>query len=415
MASPFRHATPSIAAAMAYALAAGVWWVWGSGLPGGRWLTVHLFTLGVLTNLVLTFSEHFARTVTRTPGERSAWWPVATNVAIVTTLAGMVAAQRVAVAAGAGVLSGVVAAAYLRLRRMRRRSIGARFTWVARTYEQAHLAFLIGAVLGAALGVGALSGPWWSAVRLAHLHVNVLGWGGLTLLATLVFFGPSMARTRIEVGADARAARWLRSGALGLSVGVLGLVGSAASGASGTGARLVGAGGLAVFAAATAVVCLPVVRATRTAPATAARPAVLAICAWFCAVVIADVLVVATGAWGRLDALGLAVLLGVLAQAMVTTIVYLAPMLRGTSPAGRERVRSRLERFATGRVAVLNLGAAAAVAASVGPRVPILGGLAAGAVLVALVWTALVVCWPLPAEPPRASRADADVGLPVGR
>ncbi len=69
-----------------------------------------------------------------------------------------------------------------------------------------------------------------SAGRVAHLHANVLGWGVLTLLATVVFFGPTILRRQIEPGADERAARRLRHGATGVTVAVLALVatGSAA-------------------------------------------------------------------------------------------------------------------------------------------------------------------------------------------
>ena len=70
--------------------------------------------------------------------------------------------------------------------------------------------FVHGAILGALLGTGVLTGRWYGAGRIAHLHVNILGWAGLTLLATLVFFGPTMVRTRIRQGADDdAAARWV--------------------------------------------------------------------------------------------------------------------------------------------------------------------------------------------------------------
>ncbi|MEX0705927.1 MAG: hypothetical protein WD041_04855, partial [Nitriliruptoraceae bacterium] len=63
--SPVAGETPSIAVAVVYAMATLVWLAFGDVLPGGRWLAVHLFTLGVLTNLVLTFSGHFARAITQ--------------------------------------------------------------------------------------------------------------------------------------------------------------------------------------------------------------------------------------------------------------------------------------------------------------------------------------------------------------
>jgi hypothetical protein len=361
--SPFAAAVPSVVIALAYLAALLVWLAFGDVLPGGRWLAVHLFTLGVLTNLVLTFSEHFARTVTRTPGERSWWWPLATNLGVLSVLFGMrVGAWLIAV--GGTVLTLVVLAAYLRLRRMRRQAIGARFSWIVRAYERAHGAFLHGAVLGVLLGAGLVPGAWVVGVRAAHLHANVLGWGGLTLLATLVFFGPTMARTRIEPGADERAVRAVRLGATGLSVALLLMILSGAPELVGTVAR-VGAGlALAVFAWCATVVCLPVARASLRAKPTAPRWSVVAVCLWLPLVLWADAVVIAAGMWRWLDALGAAALVGVLAQAILAALTYLAPMLRAGAGPAREGVRNRLEVGAGIRVVVFQLGALCIVGAA---------------------------------------------------
>ncbi len=393
--SPFAAAAPSIVLAIAYAVALLVWVGFGEHLPGGRWLAVHLFTLGVLTNLVLTFSEHFGRTVTRAPGERAWWWPVVTNVGILLVLVGLPAGSRWLVVGGATVVTWVVFAAYVRLRRMRRAAVGARFGWIARVYERAHGAFIHGAVLGAVLGIGILPGTWYSGVRAAHLHANVLGWGGLTLLATLVFFGPSMARTRIEPGADDRAARALRHGATGLSVAVLLLIASGAPGAFGTVARAGAALGLLVLAWATVVVCVPVGRAVLRAKPTAPRLPVLAVCAWFPIVVVLDAAVVAAGAWRWLDALGAAALAGVLAQAILATLTYLAPMLRGGSTAARDVVRRRLEIGAWTRVTAFQVGVVLVVIAAMRVVDLPFAGIGWALLAVTIVVTAALTLWPV--------------------
>ena len=46
---------------------------------------------------------------------------------------------------------------------------------------------MLGALFGALVATSVLGGAWVTAVRMAHLHVNLLGWAGLTLLATIVF------------------------------------------------------------------------------------------------------------------------------------------------------------------------------------------------------------------------------------
>ena len=355
--SPFGAAAPSIAIALLYLLALLTWLAIGDVLPGGRWFAVHLFTLGVLTNLVLTFSEHFSRTVTRTAGERAAWWPLVTNLGVLGVVVGLPSGQRWLLVAGATVVTGSVFVAYLRIRRMRHQAVGARFGWIARVYERAHGAFIHGAVLGALLGSGVLGGRWYGGARIAHLHANILGWGGLTLLATLVFFGPTMARTRIEDGADARSARWLRHGATGLTVAVLLLLLTPIEGIGGTAFRVAAAVGIGVYAVATTLVCAPVARAVLNAPrATAAQPLVLGVAMLFPVVAWADAVVLALGQWRWLDAVGIAALTGVLAQAILATLIYLAPMLRGRTTAARDLIIARLETGARTRALLFGVG-----------------------------------------------------------
>lgn len=392
--SPFASAAPSIVVALVSLGAAALWVVAGTALPGGRVLAVHLFTLGALTTLIVTFSEHFTRTLTRAPGDRHIAWPIATTGSIVLLLAGLATRHLPVLALGATATLVVIGAAGWRLRRLRRRAIGARFLWVVRSYEQAHLLFLVAGGLGAVLGLGLVTGPWFVAVRLAHLHANVLGWAGLTLLATLVFFGPTMVRTRIEPGADAVAARLLPATTAALLVAVVLLLGSGLDGPAGLVARITAAGALAVVATTSTAVLLPVLRAAwRTGPS-APRPAVLGTCGWFIAVLWADVVVVLTGAWRLLDAVGIAVLLGVLGQAVLATLTYLSPMLLGRSTGAREAIRSRLDHGATSRTLLANLGVVLATAGATRllPGLPLLGvglSLVAGAALWGLARAAL--------------------------
>ena len=364
--SPFATVGPAAAIALAYCVAIIVWVGFGDRLPGGRWLAVHLFTLGALTNAVVAFSQHFGRTVTRAAEERWYWQQIVMNVGVVLVLAGIPTGQRWATATGATVVTAVVLASYRRLRRMRRQAVGARFAWIARTYERAHGAFVHGATLGLLLGVGVLSGTWYGTGRIAHLHVNVLGWGGLTLLATLVFFGPTMVRARIEDGADARAATVLRHGATGLTIAVLLLLASGVGGAVGVALRLLAAVGLGVYAWAATVVCLPVIRVARAAKPSAARLPLVWLCVWFAVVAWSDVLVIALGRVDLLDALGVAALAGVLAQAIATALTYVAPMMRGTSRNDRDRIMARFERGGMARTTVYNLGVAAVTVAAAG-------------------------------------------------
>lgn len=360
---PADRLRPVALVAACYAIAVVVWVVGGNQLPGGRWLAVHLFTLGVVTNLILGLSDHFSRALTHQPGTIPTWQIVVTNAGVLAVLWGIPSTSRWSVATGAALLTLAVLVSYRRLRSLRRSALGSRFAWVVRMYERAHGAFLHGAVLGALIGTGVLGGRWITAARIAHLHVNLLGWAGLTLLATIVFFGPTIGRTRIRAGADERAARALKVGATVLTFAVLALLGTGSSGTPGTVSRSVAAAGLALFAWAVTVVCEPVFRALLVARSPGRWP-ILAAVVWFPLVAWADVAVAATGTWRWLEPLGAAMFLGVLAQAITASVGYLAPQLRPVGPS-RDAVRERTEDRILERAIAWNVGVMLVVAAAI--------------------------------------------------
>ena len=362
--------------------------------------------LGVVTNLVLVFSEHFGRTLTRTPAQPIRWQTPVVNAGILMILVGLPSGTRWATATGAMVVTTVVTISYGRLRRMRKQAIGARFAWIVRTYERAHSAFIHGAILGLLMGIGVLNGKWYVAGRMAHLHINILGWAGLTLLATLVFFGPTIVRTRILEGADERAAAALRRGATGLTIAFWLLLATGVGAPAATPLRLAAAVAMAVYAQAATVACLPVAGAARAANPSAPRWSIVAVGWWFPVVAWADVAVIATGSWRLLDAVGLAMILGVLAQTMTAVLTYLAPMLRARSFGGRDRLLARLETGATARAVAFNLGAAVVVSAA------LLRG-TAGGVLGRGGWTLVTVSvvWLLAVGASRPPRSSSDQGV----
>lgn len=387
--SPFADVTPSVVAALVFAAASAVWVIGGDGLPGGRWLAVHLFTLGVLSNVVLAFTGHFTDTLTKVPADsHRGRWVLTFNAGAVAVMVGMVQGWPIVVATGATTATVAVMGSYLRLRRARRRALGARFAWVVRAYERAHGAFVHGAILGGLLGAGMLAGPWYAAGRVAHLHINLLGWAGVTLLATLVFFGPTMVRTRIQPGADEQAARTIRVGAYAVSVASVALLASGFGAVTGTLFRIVAGLALAVFAWTSTSVCRAVRRAVATAGPGAARSPLTALCWWVPLLLWVDAVVVAAGWWPLLDALGLGLLLGVFVQAVATTLVYLTPLLMGDHGGSRARLHDALDRHAGARAVVFNAGVAAlvgVVATSAGGSWVVVTRLAWAAVLLALV------------------------------
>lgn len=392
---PLWRLQPVVVIAFAYGLATVVWAVLGDHLPGGRWLAVHLYTLGVMTNLIVVLTDHFARTITRVPGDERRGWRVATlNLGVLLVLVGLPQGWTVAFAAGATIATVAVMWLYLALRGMRRRALGPRFGYVVRAYERACGAFLHGAILGALLGVGVLAGHWYASVRLAHLAVNVLGWGGLVLLATLVFFAPTLMRTEVDPRAERLAVPALRHGATALTVGVVGLIVAGAPGVLGTAGRVVGVAGLAGFTAATVAVALPVLRTARRAEPSASAGFITLATAWFPPAATLGTVAVALDAPALIDAAGVAVLAGVLGQAIVASTSYLLPMVAGAEATARDVMRRDLSRGWRTRAIGLNLGVGALVVATATRAVdlPISGllpGLVPGPVpvLVGAAWT----------------------------
>jgi nitrite reductase (NO-forming) len=313
---------------------------------------------------VLGLSQHFAATLAR--GQEGATTPLVLAFALgaVGVLTGVADDRRWLLVAGASLAAGVVVLAWLRLRRARAGAVGARFGWIVRMYERAHGAFLHGALLGALLGAGLVSGPWYLPTRIAHLHANVLGWGGLTLLATLVFFGPTVLRRQIEAGADERAARHLRRGATGLTVALFALLATAAGGAAGTVARLVAAGGLGVLAHAATTTCAPILRTALRGSPSPGRWPIAAVCTWLPAALWLDVLVVATGAWAWLDALGVVALTGVLLQAVLAAALHLVPIAFARDRVERDRLRAGVARGTVARTVLFDFGVVLVVTAA---------------------------------------------------
>jgi uncharacterized membrane protein YuzA (DUF378 family) len=359
-ASPFGPTLPGVLTALVFGAACLVWLAAGDRLPGGRWIVVHMFTLGVLTPLIWTFSRHFAVrfTGTRARATRPAVRLVLTLVlggSVVAMLVGRAVHAHVPLALGSAGIMLVVGVNLVALRRIRRQSTTARFVWVVRQYEYAHAAFLLAAGLGGALGAGWVPGTLFTAARDAHIHLNVLGWAGLTVLATLVPFGPALLRARTGPRAEARAAVWLPAATLGLAVAAAGFLLASVGGGAGP-IRLLTVGGLATYGWAVVAVAHPLWLSSRTTDRSPLRWMVAASLGWF-VVAIATALVRAVlGVPGWSRALAPMLLLGVLAQLVLAVLAYITPMLRGRDFATRDRLLARLEHLARIRAGTLNLG-----------------------------------------------------------
>jgi hypothetical protein len=357
-------------AAAAFATAAAAWGLAGAVLPGGRWLAVHLLTLGVVTNLLAGLMPFFARTVLHAPlDDGGAPLRLALlNGGALVLLAGLPTGLRPAIAAGATAVTAAVLLLWLALRRARRTALPSRFAFVGRTYERACGAFVHAAILGAAMGLGMVPASWYAGVRLAHLHVALLGWVGLPLLATLVTLGPTILRTRMADGAGQRAAVALPRAATGLTVAVLALILSGAPSPAGRLLELVAAGGLAVYGYGVASVCLPVLAVWRGRVPSLAATLIASACAWFLLAITVDAALIGAGRAAILDVAAPALLIGVLVQAILGSLLHLLPMAMTSTLTGRTAVRDRLSALPVGAALLLNAAVVVLTGALVGAR-----------------------------------------------
>lgn len=371
--SPFGATLPGVIAAIAFGGACLVWLTAGDRLPGGRWLVVHIFTLGVLTTLIWTFSKHFAARFTATTplASRPATAAAATLLlvgSIVTMLAGRALHAHLPLALGSAGIMIVVGSNLVVLRRHRRNATSTRFVWIVRQYERAHVAFITAAGLGGALGAGWLPGSMFTAARNTHIRLNVLGWAGLTVLATLAAFGPALLRVRIAPKADTRAATGLQVATLGLWVTAAGFLIMGLSGEAGP-LRLLTVGGLVAYGYGLVVVAVPLLQASRTTARSPMRWALAASLIWFLVAIAVDIIRVALGSPGWSQELAAMLLVGMLVQLILAVLTHVGPMLRGRDLATRDRLIARVERLARLRSAVFNLGVVLLVGAPALARV----------------------------------------------
>lgn len=358
--SPFGSTLPGVLAAIGFGIACLIWLVGGHRLPGGRWLAVHLFTLGVLTVLIWTFSRHFAARFTAT----QALAPRASTTRVLTTL---LVASIVAMVTGRAIdahlplvlgslgIMLIVGWNLVVLGRLRRQARATRFVWIVRQYEHAHVAFVVAAGLGGAMGAGWIPGTIFVAVRGAHIHLNVLGWAGLTALATLVAFGPALLRVRIEPRAEQRAYTGLQAASFGLPVAAGGFVVTSLGGGAAP-ILLLTVGGLLAYGYGVLVVAVPLLRASRRSSRSPLRWALSAALSWFLIAIATDIGLMIVGSAGWSPSLAVILLVGVLAQLVFVVLTYVGPMLRGRDFGSRDQLLARVERFARGRAVAFNLG-----------------------------------------------------------
>ena len=349
-------------------------------LPQTWWTTIHLVTLGVLTNGIMQWSWFFARSLLRLPlqnkhaGRDSTVRSMAFNVALVGLIASMWLAATYVVVAFATVLGAVVAWHGLALVSAMRQALGSRFAPLLRFYVAAAGFFVIGCAIAGFLSV-ALTDPhaptWLSDVQdglaLAHVIVMGLGWIGLSIVGTLVTLGPTVMRTRMDDSAAPSAMRalpWLAGSVLASAAAIL------------AGSLMCAGAFLSVFAICLAMwIAAPLVRgARRRGPREFPAWSMTFGLAWIgvglvvlCVVLMAS----ADAASARNSAMAWIPLIGAggFAQLFIGALSYLLPVVVGGGPSALRMGIWVIETYAPARLAVRN-GALVLLALTVGTGSP---------------------------------------------
>jgi nitrite reductase (NO-forming) len=177
-----RQVVPAVLV-LAYLAAGGVTALLGDLVPRGPWLALHLVLLGAVSNAIVSWSGYFAAALLHAPpaGEQAALArTLVLNLGVVAVLAGVPAGRAGLVAAGAALIGLAIVGHCLSLAVRASRALITRLGHTVWFYVAAAAALLAGAGLGELLAGGvAPSADAWRAMRLAHVHLNLLGWVGL--------------------------------------------------------------------------------------------------------------------------------------------------------------------------------------------------------------------------------------------
>ena len=328
-------------------------------IPNSGWLMVHIVTLGLITNSILIWSQHFTEALMKIkiPDEHRGTQVrriFILNAGILVLMVGMIGQLSVpglyaATVVGALIVGTMVAWHALYLLKQVRQALPSRFGVTIRFYIMAALMLPLGAAFGAMIAYPNLKGTLHSQFLLAHEVVNVLGFVGITVVGTLVTFWPTMLRTKMVDKALTHSLRalYLMCGGLALT-----LAGSM------FGMRPLAAAGLVVYLLALLIVAWVMVRPLRTKRPTEYPPMSVGMgFLWLIVGVATTAYMVATTPFAVMDirAVTPIFVVGFLLQVLLGAMSYLLPQLMGGGPAVVRASNKEFSRFAAGRVTAVNL------------------------------------------------------------
>ena len=210
MGESHRIARAAFVSALVFALIAAGWSIYVLAVGGSWWGPLHAFLAGTILLAISGASQMFTITwsstvpPSRTQVATQRWLLIAgVGSVLVGVTFGIPALIWVG---GTGAVAGVVLLGSMILASVRR-SLLRRFDLSARFYLAAFAAGAVGITLGTLMGAGAVGGSLPN-VRLVHVHLNLVGLVGLTIIGTIPTLLPTTAYSRTVSGREAVIAWW---------------------------------------------------------------------------------------------------------------------------------------------------------------------------------------------------------------
>lgn len=332
-------------------------------IPQARWLMVHTFTLGAITNALFIWTKHFAAAILRYRAEPRRRTEIALlallNAGVLTTAVGMFVARLALTAIGVGLVCLAVGGHAAYLGGAINRALPARFTVIVRAYVASAMLLLPGLLCGYGLAYDPVE-RYRTALLGAHVTLNILGWVGLPIVATLLTLWPTMLRAKLPPPAEVVARRWLP--AL-MALPAIAGIGAGLAALSPLTARIVTAAATLGFVGVAVRIFAPLARTTWSlAKGSFPAMSVAAGATWLLATIaIAAVQIARLGLGATLNDLGMflvPLLGGGMAQVLIGSLSYLLPVMIGGGPRAMRVRIARIDTWASWRIVVINLSLA---------------------------------------------------------
>lgn len=188
------------------------------------WLTIHLLLLGAATNAILTWSDHFVSALLWTRSQnrnRQMMIIILINIGILGILVSVSTHTNWLTIPFATLIIATIVFYLLGISNAIKRSLNRRFIKLLRYYQTAAFFLLIGVILGVMDSFKSDDDPLQPRLALAHLHANLLGWVGITVIGTLVTLWPTVLRTTMHARAIASAGIGLRVISTGTALSII--------------------------------------------------------------------------------------------------------------------------------------------------------------------------------------------------